>query len=95
MIPVFLNMKGYYPVTDDFAPCISIGLGNSIRAVSFQNDSGSGRNYSWKSEHKSGWYGKVHKRTESGSQVFSKKRARGTPYRKEQRPFGAAALVIE
>lgn len=27
MIPVFLNLKGYYPVTEDFAPYISISLG--------------------------------------------------------------------
>lgn len=57
MIPVFLNLKGYYPVNDNFAPYISVSLGSGICAASSQNDSGSEHGYSWESKLKGGFYG--------------------------------------
>lgn len=35
-VPVFLDMKGYYPVTDDFAPYIDLGLGCSIGVLEIE-----------------------------------------------------------
>ncbi len=57
MIPVFLNLKGYYPVTEEFAPYISVSLGSSICATSSYGDSGSDYDVSWKTRLKGGFYG--------------------------------------
>jgi len=57
MIPVFLNLKGYYPVTEDFAPYISVSLGSSICATSFFGDSGEDDGYKWENKLKGGFYG--------------------------------------
>ena len=35
-VPVILDMKGYYPVTDDFAPYIDLGLGCSIGVLEIE-----------------------------------------------------------
>lgn len=35
-VPVFLDMKGYYPVTKDFAPYIDLGLGCSIGVLEIE-----------------------------------------------------------
>ena len=56
MIPVFLNLKGYYPVTEDFAPYISISLGGSICATSSYDDSGMDYGDSWERKLKGGFY---------------------------------------
>lgn len=56
MIPVFLNLKGYYPVNDDFAPYISLSFGRSICAMSDLNESYDGK-YSYEAEMKGGFYG--------------------------------------
>ena len=57
MLPVFLNLKGYYPVSENFAPYISVSLGSSICAASDYNDSGSDRYGSWENKLKGGFYG--------------------------------------
>lgn len=57
MIPLFLNLKGYYPVSENFAPYISVSLGSSICATSSRNDSGSEGSYYWESKLKGGFYG--------------------------------------
>ena len=57
MIPVFLNLKGYYPVTEELAPYISISLGSGICATSSYGGSGSGYGSSWKTKLKGGFYG--------------------------------------
>lgn len=57
MIPVFLNLKGYYPVTEELAPYISISLGSSICATSSYGGSSSGYGSSWKTKLKGGFYG--------------------------------------
>lgn len=57
MLPVFLNLKGYYPVSENFAPYISVSLGSSICAASDYNDSGSSRYGSWENKLKGGFYG--------------------------------------
>lgn len=56
MIPVFLNLKGYYPVTEDFAPYISISLGGSICATSSYDDSWMDYGDSWERKLKGGFY---------------------------------------
>lgn len=56
MIPVFLNLKGSYPVTKDFAPYISISLGGSFCATSSIDDSGSDYG-DWETKLKGGYYG--------------------------------------
>lgn len=57
MIPLFVNLKGYYPVTDDFAPYISLSFGSSICAMSGLNESKSGMGYSYDYKLKGGFYG--------------------------------------
>lgn len=57
MIPLFLNLKGYYPVTDDFAPYISLSFGSSICAMSGLDESKSGMGYSYDYKLKGGFYG--------------------------------------
>lgn len=57
MIPVFLNLKGYYPVNDNFAPYISLSFGRGICAMSNLTESGSGYNYSYDTKLKGGFYG--------------------------------------
>ncbi len=57
MIPVFLNLKGYYPVTEELAPYISISLGSSICATSSYGGSGSSHGSSWETRLKGGFYG--------------------------------------
>ena len=57
MIPVFVNLKGYYPVTEEFAPYISISLGSSICATSSYGDSGRSHGSSWETRLKGGFYG--------------------------------------
>lgn len=39
MIPVFLNLKGSYPVTEHFAPYLSLSFGGSFCATSSMDDS--------------------------------------------------------
>ncbi|MDE6862233.1 MAG: porin family protein [Alistipes sp.] len=53
MLPIFINLKGYYPVNDNFAPYISLSFGSSICAMSNADQSGS--NYDYKM--KGGFYG--------------------------------------
>lgn len=53
MIPVFLNLKGYYPVTEDFAPYISLNFGSSICAMSGMTQSYGSYDY----QMKGGFYG--------------------------------------
>lgn len=52
-IPVFANIKGYYPVSNDFAPYLSLSLGGSIFTCSNWNESYSG---GWEDKHKGGFY---------------------------------------
>lgn len=56
MIPLFFNLKGYYPVTDDFAPYISLSFGGSICATSSLNDSGIAYGYNYDDKLKGGFY---------------------------------------
>lgn len=56
MIPIFLNLKGSYPVTKDFAPYISLSFGGSICATSSFDDSGEDYGY-WETKLKGGYYG--------------------------------------
>lgn len=37
-IPLFLDLKGYYPVTDSFAPYVAIDLGYGLPVISTEND---------------------------------------------------------
>ena len=39
-IPLFLDLKGYYPVTDDFAPYVAIDLGYGLPVVGSEGDYG-------------------------------------------------------
>lgn len=57
MIPVFLNLKGYYPVSEHFAPYISVSLGNSFCATSNCNNSGSDGYSHWEEKLKGGFFG--------------------------------------
>lgn len=57
MIPLFLNLKGYYPVSDDFAPYVSVSLGSSICAGSFFDESGKESGGEWETKLKGGFYG--------------------------------------
>lgn len=38
LMPIYLNLKGYYPVTDDFAPYASMSFGGSAALASNLND---------------------------------------------------------
>lgn len=51
-IPVFLNLKGYYPVSNNFAPYVSLSLGGSIFACSNWDDS----DFEWENKLKGGFY---------------------------------------
>lgn len=56
LIPLFINLKGSYPVTEDFAPYVSISMGGSICATSTFDDSG--YDYGdWERKLKGGYYG--------------------------------------
>lgn len=56
-IPIFANIKGYYPVSNNFAPYLSLSLGCSIFACSDWNKSGYSSYYgSWEDQHKGGFY---------------------------------------
>jgi len=57
MIPMFVNLKGYYPVTDDFAPYISISLGGSICATSGYDNSWNEHYSTVEQKLKGGFYG--------------------------------------
>lgn len=50
-IPLFLDLKGYYPVTDSFAPYVAIDLGYGLPVIGTENDYGYGY-----SELKGGFY---------------------------------------
>lgn len=39
LMPIFLNLKGYYPVNNTFAPYVSVSLGSSACLMSNWNDS--------------------------------------------------------
>lgn len=53
LIPAFLNLKGYYPINDDFAPYVSVSLGTSFCATSdFDYQDGD-----WEEKMKGGFYG--------------------------------------
>lgn len=41
LMPLFVNLKGYYPVNDDFAPYLTVSLGGSVPLTSNWNDSDS------------------------------------------------------
>ncbi len=53
LIPLFLNLKGYYPVTDTFAPYLSLSFGTSFCVCSDLDQSESG----YESKLKGGYYG--------------------------------------
>jgi len=53
LIPLFLNLKGYYPVTDTFAPYVSLSFGTSFCACSDLDQSES----DYESKLKGGYYG--------------------------------------
>lgn len=56
-IPVFLNLKGYYPVSDNFAPYVSLSLGGQIVALTNIDDYGGGDyGYSWEEKLTGGFY---------------------------------------
>lgn len=55
-IPVFLNLKGYYPVSDNFAPYISLSLGGQIVALTNIEDYGGDYGYSWEEKLTGGFY---------------------------------------
>lgn len=38
VVPIFLDLKGYYPVTDDFAPYISVDLGYGLPVLNSKGD---------------------------------------------------------
>ncbi len=40
LVPVFLNLKGYYPVTEHFAPYVSVDLGYGLGVLGTKNYGG-------------------------------------------------------
>ena len=55
LIPAFLNLKGYYPVNDNFVPYVSVSLGTSFCAASDLNYVWEGGD--WETKAKGGFYG--------------------------------------
>lgn len=54
LMPIFLNLKGYYPVSDTFAPYVSVSLGSSVCLTSNTNPEGD-----WEKKMLGGLYGKA------------------------------------
>lgn len=67
MVPVFFNVKGYYPISEHFAPYLSVSVGNSFCVASNFNESdydvywnmysGSYQYTYWENKLKGGFFG--------------------------------------
>lgn len=60
LMPIFVNLKGYYPVSDNFAPYVTVSLGGTASLTSNIDDSGYEYYYgNWEEKLTGGFYSKV------------------------------------
>lgn len=59
LMPIYLNLKGYYPVTDDFAPYVSMSFGGSAALASNINYDHYGSYDSYSERLRGGFYYQV------------------------------------